>query len=360
MASKATIASGTNNSEDIEFNVRASDMANDFSNIFIRKTGDMLWVQLTFLLDPADQKILKAWKTGVALDASASMKKMFGRQLVGHLPANIVSEYEQKGWMTREYRDGRKVRTFTRQAVDDALKRNLVSLSTNTMDYVGSEITAYLSKNLAKDGSSTVIYWSGGNGREIEEVGEINEAACANLNLDGPDKMSFGNGTQLLPAVKYFVEHCQRTQPGIFVFLTDGRIEDLDEVKDYTAILAQDILTGQRSHLKFVLVGVGDEIDESQWRLLDKLDGQNFANLWDQMIVTDFQDMLKIFNEVLRNTQIVALQGTLLDDSGKTLKQYPDGMPGQVFFSMPASASGFKIEMDGRQISQPISIPNYR
>jgi len=360
MASRDSFASGPNNSEDMEFNVRASDMANDFGNIFIRKTGDMLWVQLTFLLDPADQKILKAWKSGVALDASASMKKMFGRRLVGHIPANIASEYEHKGWMTKEYRDGRKVRTFTRQAVDDALRRNLISLSTNTMDYVGSEITAYLSKNLAKEGTSTIIYWSGGNGGEIEPVGEINEAACANLNLDGPDKMSFGDGTQLLPAVKYFVEHCQKTQPGIFVFLTDGRIEDLNEVKDYTAILAQDILRGRRSQLKFILVGVGDEIDEAQWRLLDKLDGHNFANIWDQMIVSDFQDMMKIFNEVIRNTQIVAQQGTLLDDSGKTLKKYPDGMPSQVVFSMPASASGFKIEMDGRHISQPISIPKYR
>ncbi|MEQ8236455.1 MAG: hypothetical protein ABRQ23_06755 [Syntrophomonadaceae bacterium] len=360
MASKDSFASGTNNSEDMEFNVRASDMANEFGNIFIRKSGDMLWVQLTFLLDPADQKFPKAWKTGVALDASASMKNMFGRRLLGHIPANIASEYENKGWMKREHRDGRKVRTFSRPAVDDAMKRNLISLSTNTMDYVGSEITAYLSKNLAKAGSSTIIYWSGGNGGDIEEVGEISEAACANLNLDGPDKMSFGSGTQLLPAVKFFVERCQKTQPGLFVFLTDGRIEDLNEVKEYTAVLAQDILNGQRSQLKFVLVGVSDEIDEAQWRLLDKLDGQNFANIWDQMIVTDFQDMIKIFNEVLRNTQIVAQQGTLLDDSGKLLKKYPDGMPSQVVFSMPASASGFKIEMDWRHISQPISIPQYR
>ena len=41
----------------------------------------------------------------------------------------------------------------------------------------------------------------------------------------------FGTGTQLLPAVRYFVERFKDAPWGFFVFITDGELFDLEEVK---------------------------------------------------------------------------------------------------------------------------------
>jgi hypothetical protein len=58
----------------------------------------------------------------------------------------------------------------------------------------------------------------------------------------------------------------------MYVFLTDGRIDDLESVKAATRRLAAEIAAGRRGSVKCVLVGLGDEIDESQMEQLDDLD----------------------------------------------------------------------------------------
>lgn len=354
----ANSSSSTADAESIEFSVRAADMANEFGSIFVRKEEGSLLVQLSLMPDAPDQSS-KVWNTGVALDASASMKKYFGRGIIGHIPAQVAHEYENKGWLKKEHRDGRKVRTFTRAAIDDALKRNLISLSPNTMDYVGSEYTAFLAKNKDRDGSTTVIYWGGGDGSGVELFGEINEKACADLNLDGPAEITFGNGSLLLPALKYFLNRYSDSQMGLFVFITDGNIDDLPEVQDYTATLAQEILSGHRTQLKCVIVGVGEEIDEKRWRQINDLDGAGFTNIWDCMQVTDFQEMLKIFAEVIRDSKIVAKQATIYDDQNKVVKRYPDGVPARLVFTLPDTSAWFELDLAGRRIRQSITVPTY-
>ncbi|MBP1708016.1 MAG: hypothetical protein H6Q39_1740 [Chloroflexi bacterium] len=343
---------------DIEFTIPAASTTKEFGNVTVRKRGDIFEIQLTLLIQPPAQ-MPKAWKTAVALDASASMKKAFGRFLQGQIPAHVAKEYEEKGWFKKGYRDGRRVKTFARPAVDDAIKRALVSLSPNHMDYLGPEFITYLARQMDVDRAPTLLYWAGEDGSGIELVGDIKEPDCAALTIEGPNEMAFGQKSFLLPAVKFLVDRVKNSHMGLFVFLTDGRIDDLPAVKEYSLALAREIVAGKREPIKCVLIGVGDEINEAPLSELDDLTSQTYINLWDHMIVSDFQDMLKIFGELLRDAQIVASKGALFDSSGKALRRYPNGLPSRLVFSMPITSPWFELEIADQRIRQLVKVPKY-
>jgi len=343
---------------DFEFTITALETAKEFGNVNVRKSGDNFQIQFTLLMEPQKQ-LAKVWKTGVAMDSSASMKKVFGRRMVGNIPDDIAQEYKKKGWVTRENRDGRKVKSFQRAAVNDAVERGLVSLSPNTMDFLAPEFVGYLSGHMDIDGETSLIYWAGGNGADIEMVGDIKEDEAAILTIDGPDTMMFGDNSRLLPAVKYFAEKYRDAPGGMFVFITDGQIDDLPELKQYTIRLAQEIMADKRNLVKCILVGIGDEIDENKIQELTSLDTKTYVNVWDHMIASDLQDLLKIFTEVIKHHQIVAPNGTIYDAQGNILKKYEDGLPGRVVFSMPVSSPWFELEFANQRIRQIVTIPKY-
>ena len=344
--------------DDFEFTIAALETAKEFGNVNVRKSGAAFQIQFTLLMEPQKQ-LARVWKTGVAMDASASMKKVFGRRLQGNIPDDIALQYKKKGWVTNENRDTRKVKTFQRDAVNDALERGLVTLSPNTMDFLAPELVGYLSGHMDIDGETALIYWAGGNGTEIEIVGDIKEDEAAILTIDGPDTMMFGENSRMLPALKYFVEKYSDAHWGMFVFITDGRIDDLPELKQYTIRLAQDILADKRNLVKCILVGIGDEIDETAIQELDSLDSKTYIDIWEHMIASDLQDLLNIFSEVIKNNQIIAPNGTIYDAQGNILKKYADGLPGRVVFSMPVSSPWFELELPNQRIRQIVTVPKY-
>lgn len=342
----------------VEFIVPASQTANEFNNVNVRKKDDTLQLQFTLMMDP-QRNLSKPWKTAIALDASASMRKVFGRRLTGDIPATVATEYEKNGWLKKDNQDGRKVKLFTREAVDDAVERGLISFSPNLMDYLGPEFIGYLSRNLDIDDETTLIYWAGGSGAEIEVYGDIKEDACAHLSIDGPEEMMFGKKTQLLPALKFLVERFEKAHRVMLVFFSDGRINDLSEVKQYTVNLARLITDNQHNLVKCILIGVGDDIDETPMLELDALAAKTYVNIWDHMIVNNLQEVLKIFAEVIRNTQIVAGPGTIYDADGNILKSYPGGLPATVIFSMPITSPWFELELADQRIRQTVEVPKY-
>jgi len=342
----------------VEFIVPASQTAKEFNNIHVRKKGDTFQIQFTLMMEP-QSNLSKPWKTGLALDASSSMRKVFGRRLTGDIPAHIASEYEKNGWLKKDNSDGRKVKLFTREAVDDAVERGLISFSPNLMDYLGPEFIAYLSSNLDIDGETTLIFWAGGNGSEIEVYGDVKEDAYANLSIDGPEEMMFGKKTQLLPALKFLTERFDKAHRVMLVFFSDGRIDDLAEVKKYTINLAKQITANQHNMVKCVMIGVGDDIDETAMLELDALVSETYVNIWDHMMVNNLQEVLKIFAEVIRNTQIVAGPGIVYDAEGKALMVYPGGLPATVVFSMPITSPWFELELADQRIRQTVKAPKY-
>ena len=138
--------------------------------------GGRTRVTATILMEP----LREGAQTGIALDGSGSMAKLYG-----------VS-------------DGSRVLS----PIFGGPKK-----LTNEVTPVAQKLCAYLARTLDADGGTTCIYWAvGPGGGQIEMVGDLT-AEQAERHVFGPPR-DFGTGTQLLPAVRYFVERFEKAQVG--------------------------------------------------------------------------------------------------------------------------------------------------
>ncbi|MGK7924663.1 MAG: vWA domain-containing protein [Spirulina sp.] len=336
-----------------DFTVPSDRTAKELGKVSIHKMGQELQIQFTILMEPQGQNA-EGWQTGVALDASASMKDWYGRMLQGSVPPHIVTVYEQKGWVKIRNEDGRQVQSFQRPAYEDAIKKGFLQSTANIVEPLAQKFISYLAENLDARGGTTAIYWAGGDGRAIEELGDLNEQQCRQLRIKGVEKITFGLGTYLTPALRYFCDRFPDAKRGMYIFITDGKLDDLVAVKQYSIQLARQIATGQRNAVKCVLIGVGDAIDERQLRELDDLETGTDIDIWDSKIAKNMRDIVEIFAEVVDENQIVAPTGTIYDSQGKIVKKYTDGLPAKASFSLPVHSPWFELEVMGQKIRQPI------
>jgi hypothetical protein len=223
---------------------------------------------------------------------------------------------------------------------------------TNEVTPVAQKICAYLARTIDADGGTTCIYWAvGTNGSQIEVVGDL-RAEDAERHAFGPPR-EFGTGTQLLPAVRYFVERFKDAPWGFYVFITDGELHDLDAVKDYSVRLAREIHARRRNPLKFVLIGLGPTVSEVQMEELDDLDTGTPVDLWDHKLAAEMRVLQEIFAEVVDKNARVADNGRILDPQGRTVKNYEgSGLPAYLEFEMPTGADFFTLEVNGQRIHQ--------
>ena len=336
----------------------SSIVAKEFGEVNVGKLPDgQLEVKFTVLMAPSGSEA-EGWQTGVALDGSASMRNWYGLQLVGKVPPDVQSQYEQRGWVTQAMEDGRKVKRFMKEAYDDAMRQGHLKMSDNIIQSTARDFIAYLASELDADGGTTVIYWAcGADGSATEVIGDFTADQCRKLAIKGPQTEPFGNGTRLLPAVHYFAERFQDAVRGMYVFLTDGRLDDLNEVKVYSTQLAKLISSGQRKPIKFVLVGMGTKIDEAQMEELDDLDTGTDVDLWDHKIAAEMRSMVEIFAEVVRENQIVASAGVVYDAQGQIVKRFSDGLPAMITIALPAGHKWFELEVEGQRIRQTVVPP---
>src|SRR5436305_821960 len=274
-------------------------------------------VVATILLEPYKEGA----QTGIALDGSGSMSKLYGVDDGSRILSPLFG--------------GKKL--------------------SNEITPVAQKLCAYLARKLDADGGTTCIYWAvGPGGSEIEEVGDFT-AEQAERHTFGPPA-NFGTGTQLLPAVKYFVDRFRTAPFGFYVFITDGELHDLDEVKRYSTQLARDVAAHRRNPLKFVLIGVGDSVNESQMEDLDDLQTGTDVDLWDHKLAAEMRVLQEIFAEVVDKNARVADHGRILDPQGRTVKDYSDtGLPAYLEFEVPAGAEYFTLEVNGNKIHQGLS-----
>jgi hypothetical protein len=297
----------------------------------------------------------EGWQTGVAMDASASMRGWYGRALEGKVPEAVVRDYEAKGWVETRREDGRKVRSFQKDAYEDAIKKGHLKFSQNVIQSLAQEFIAYLASKLDADGGTTVIYWACGNGEAVEVVGDFTEEQCRLLDVQGPRSTVFGVGTMLVPAVRYFVERFVAAKRGMYVFITDGKLDDLDDVKKFTTALAQSIHSGARNPVKCVLVGVGTEIDEAQMEQLDNLDTGTAIDIWDHKIAKEMRGLVEIFAELVSENQIVAPTASVYDSTGNLVKRFADGLPARAVVDFPPATEWFEIDVGGKRIRQSVT-----
>lgn len=259
-------------------------------------------------------------KTGIAIDGSASLRPAYGYI---------------KGWLDLFF-------PFLR------LKPNIV-------EEQARKISTYLAKSVDVDGKVDAVYWSTSSNRDgIEEIGELSETQCPKYNFNKP--RGFGTQTRLVPALKYFTDKNKSAKWGMFIFITDGVLDDLEEVKTLTAQLAKDISTNMRKPLKLILLGVGPWVEEMQMQELDDLDTGTNVDLWDHKIAAEMGQVAEIFTEVVDEKVILAENGLIRDAKGNAVKEYRDtGLPALLEFTLPKGATAaFTLEYGGQVIRQPL------
>ena len=282
-------------------------------------SGGKVRVVATILMEPHKEGA----QTGIALDGSGSMAKLYGvEEGGGGFLASLFGTKKQ---------------------------------AHNEVTPVAQKICSYLARKIDADGGTTCIYWAvGPGGSQIESVGDL-RADEAERHVFGPPK-NFGTGTQLLPAVKHFVERFRDAPWGFYVFVTDGELHDLDEVKRYSTQLARDIAARRRNPVKFVLIGVGPNVNEDQMEELDDLDTGTPIDLWDHKLASEMRVLQEIFAEVVDKNARIADNGRILDPQGHAVKDFSDtGLSAYLEFEMPASAEYFTLEVNGNKIHQGLS-----
>ena len=328
-------------------------VAQEFGEVNVRRIGDSVEVVLTILMEPTG-KDAEGWRTGVALDASVSMKWAYGKKLEGKIPPEVKEEYDRKGWLTAKIADGLSVKLVKKRALQDAIAKGYLRQSENIIQKLARDFIAYLSANLDARGKTLLAYWACGNGDDYEVIGEVTPEGCENLLIEGPRKVSFGNGTKLVPILRYFQKEFRSAKQAMAIFLTDGLLEDFEQVKQYTIELAQSIATGKCHPIKCVLIGVGDDISREQLEELDDLETGTDVDIWDHKIAHEMRSLVEIFAKVVDEHQIVAPTGTIVDAHGNIIKKFPDGVPAKITFQMAADSDCFEFIIGDYSIRQTI------
>ena len=330
----------------------------EFGEVDVRKTSEATEVFFTILMEPQGTEA-EGWQTGVALDASASMESSFGKglgkSLKGDIPEKLLKEYAQKGWLQIYNVQGKKVPVLSPEGKGDLVRQGYFEWTKNEVQPLARQMTAYLASSLDADGGTTVIYWAcGDDGKQVEILGDLTAEDCEKAVFEGPKSFSFGKGTHLAPAVRYFVDRFKDAKRGMYIFITDGHLHDLDELKEYTTQLAKKIEAGKHNSVKCVLIGIGDDINEDQMEELDDLETGTDVDIWDHKIAKEMRALIEIFAEVVSENTIVAPTATIYDDSGQEVVKFSDGLPAKVTFKMSPSSNAFDLEVADRRIHQTL------
>jgi len=290
-------------------------------NVYPRPDGS-LDIVATILMEPD----IEGARTGLALDGSASMQKMYG--------AN---------------------------APVSPLFRKTAGLN-NVVEPVARMMAGYLAK-FAGDGKAHLAYWAcSPDGSAVEPLGSVTQAQAETVSVRGPKQ--WGRQTKLLPPVRYFVDQIFRdARWAIAVFVTDGVIEDMDEVKAYCLAFARKIALGERGFVKLVLLGVGELVDEGQMEELDDMfEGSDLCDqlgnpidLWDHKLASEMRSLNEIFAEVVSDQVMIADSGEILDAAGKVLHRFSDGLPARLRFHLPPGSTAFTLKFPDGQVTQDLT-----
>lgn len=311
-------------------------------------------VALTIAMEPQG-RFAEGWRTGLALDASASMKRAYGRKVEARVDPELLTDYIKQGRLRSYMEDGEPTRKIQREAFAEIQERGYeINYTENILQPLVQDFTAYLAGSLDGTGRTSLIYWGCGKGDEIQVLGEFDADSCQELAITGPASFKLGKTTKLLPAIAYFVDQYREAQRGMYIFLTDGRIDDLEKVKLYTKELALEIAVGKRNYLKLILIGIGNDVDRYQLQELDDFDTGLDIDLWDYKIASEMHNLTQIFAEVVNENQIIAESASIYDDAGNCVKAYTKGLPAKVDFVMRDDSQWFELEVGNQRIRQSV------
>ena len=176
--------------------------------------------------------------------------------------------------------------------------------------------------------------------------------------VSGPQQEKWGTGTLLLPPLEYFLSEFADAPWTVLLFITDGVMADLDAVKARAMEVGQEIVSGKRGQCKFVIVGLGEEVDEEQLEVLDDMFdgtevGEQGVDLWDCKLADNINELQEVWDEVDFG---ITLPGyaRIVDEQGQELQVYADAIPQRMEFNVPAETKFVTVEIAGQTIKQPL------
>ena len=208
-----------------------------------------------------------------------------------------------------------------------------------------------------KDGVLRVVYWATGDGSQIEVVGDLTGTDAKNYKFPGPQY--YGKGTVMLPVLRDYVQYIRAQQEkgarrGLAVIITDSQIYDAKDVKAYSQQVAKEIEGGRLPKLNFVLVGVGEHVDEEQMEEICHEEYPGIGHLWCHRIADRMEEMAELVAVLVDETMTVAQGGTIYDDKGNVIKRYETRLPAVLEFTVPPGCTAFTLEIAGQKFTQPI------
>ncbi|MFO7976755.1 MAG: VWA domain-containing protein [Planctomycetota bacterium] len=219
---------------------------------------------------------------------------------------------------------------------------------------------------VTKNQKVSMLYWAiGAGGEEIEEIGEFDQSGCHSASIRGPKKNNWGTGTKILPPIKYIVDNVfDKVEAAMGVIITDGIIEDEEAAVDYCMDLGKRLVAEKKTEkFKLVLIGIGEEVDEGQLERFDDMfeetDLKEDVDIWSHGVAASMQDESDIlgvlFGELISEETMVADSGTVLDAKGNEIKSFPDGLPGKFRFDLPPGQTCFMVHTPRGEVTQDIS-----
>ncbi|MCG3162259.1 MAG: hypothetical protein JMDDDDMK_03500 [Acidobacteria bacterium] len=208
-----------------------------------------------------------------------------------------------------------------------------------------------------RDGVLRVAYWATGDGAQIEVVGDLAGADAQSYKFPGPQ--FYGKGTVMLPVLRDYVAHIRRevnngARCGLAVIITDSQLHDAEDVKAYSAQVAREIAAGRLTRVNFVLVGVGEQVDEEQMEDICHEEYPGVGHLWCHRVADRMEEMAELVAVLVDETMTVAAGGTIYDDRGNVLKVYEARLPAVLEFKVPEGCASFTLEVAGQRFTQPL------
>jgi hypothetical protein len=285
-------------------------------------------VRATLLHDPT----VEGLDVGLYLDGSGSMR----------------DEYA--------YTTGQPKRTFWQWLLGEP-KPEPTTTPTNLVEPQARWMLEYLASK-DRNGLLRVAYWAcGSQGKTVEVMGELPGTNVERYTFPGPSV--HGGSTYLAPAIHDFITYLKAQVPqgarrGLAVFITDGQLHDAKEVEAATAEIARMITRGQLPRVNFVLVGVGDSIDEEQLEKISHAEHAGVGHMWCHRTAKQIQNVAELVAVLVDETMTVAAGGTIYDDRGKVVKEYEGRLPAVLEFEVREGCQSFTLEVAGRRYTQPL------
>jgi hypothetical protein len=208
-----------------------------------------------------------------------------------------------------------------------------------------------------RNGILRVAYWATGDGSQIEALGDLAGAQAQTYKFPGPQY--YGKATVMLPVLRDYVAYIRKevangARRGLAVIITDSQVHDGEDVRAYSSQVAKEIAAGRLPRINFILVGVGDQVDEEQMEEICHEEYPGVGHLWCHRIADRMEEMAELVAVLVDDTMTVAAGGTIYDDKGNILKVYESRLPAVLEFNVPAGCVSFTLEVAGQRYTQPL------